>query len=149
MKGIAHATGNRIVIASAWLHDHPDDFGMVVHELTHLIQRYPSYEASWLVEGIADYVRFWVFEPDAPRPVVNPSQNKYTDGYRVTAAFLARIVETHGVGVITGLNRALREGTYDASVFEELTGKGLDPLWAEYLSALKARSSTEASAEPR
>ena len=38
-----------------WISDHPDDFGMVIHELIHVIQAYPAAgdKPGWLVEGIA------------------------------------------------------------------------------------------------
>src|SRR5262245_52058641 len=50
MKGVAYARGNTIVIAADWVTKHPDDYGMVVHELTHVIQAYRRNRgAGWLV----------------------------------------------------------------------------------------------------
>src|SRR6185436_1626809 len=37
----AYASGSTITINGKWITDHPDDLGMVVHELTHVIQMYP------------------------------------------------------------------------------------------------------------
>ena len=37
--------------------EHPEDTGMVIHELTHIIQNYPSPDPGWVTEGIADYIR--------------------------------------------------------------------------------------------
>jgi len=38
---------------------------MIVHELVHVVQAYPENRANmgWLAEGIADYIRFWKYEP--------------------------------------------------------------------------------------
>jgi hypothetical protein len=47
--------GTRMEFDAQWITDHPDDFGMVIHELTHVIQAYPAAgdKPGWLVEGIA------------------------------------------------------------------------------------------------
>src|SRR5262249_46375385 len=89
MKGVAHTSGATITIAADWVKKHPDDFGMVIHELTHVIQSYPRAGDGWLVEGIADYVRLFHFEPKARLDRVDPARQSYRDGYRVTALFLA------------------------------------------------------------
>src|SRR5262249_289810 len=91
MKGGASTSGATISIAAEWVKEHPDDYGMVVHELTHVIQSYPRPEPGWLVEGIADYVRFYHYEPKTKLGTVDPSRQSYRDGYRVTAMFLAWI----------------------------------------------------------
>jgi hypothetical protein len=67
MKGVAGTSGNTISISADHITRHPDDYGMVVHELTHVLQRYPKFnkENWWLVEGIADYIRYY---PMSRRP---------------------------------------------------------------------------------
>ena len=41
MKGVAHATGDGIHISAEWVtKKSPNDYGMVVHELTHIVQDY-------------------------------------------------------------------------------------------------------------
>ena len=131
MKGIAGTSGDRIAISGDWVKAHPDDFGMVIHELTHVVQGYPKYEPVWLVEGIADYVRYWHFEPDR-QPRVRPKAAGYREGYGTAAAFLAWIEKTHDKEIVPKLNRALRAGTYRNGLFKEYTGKGLDELWREF-----------------
>ena len=66
MKGVAYTSGNTITIAGDWIKKSPNDYGMVVHELTHVIQQYRRTKRTdgWLVEGIADYVRFFKYEPN-------------------------------------------------------------------------------------
>src|SRR5579862_8991192 len=36
-KGVAATAGNTIYIAAKFVREHPDDYGMVIHELTHVI----------------------------------------------------------------------------------------------------------------
>lgn len=131
--------GNSIHISVAWIREHPDEFGLVIHELVHVMQRYPdSNRPDWLVEGIADYIRWWRYEPEEARSEIGPNAS-YRDGYRTTAAFLAWIVATYDKRIVRRLDRNLRDGTYSDAVFEEVTGKKLDDLWAGFLEQHKHR----------
>jgi hypothetical protein len=137
MKGVAYTSGNTITIAADWIKKHPDDYGMVVHELTHVIQSYPHSKRNdgWLVEGIADYVRFFKYEPET-KIAVGPRAN-YRNGYRTTAKFLDWIEKTHDKEMVAKLNKALRKSEYKDELFKEATGKSLDDLWAEFLESQK------------
>ena len=135
MKGVAYAAGAEIHIAAHWVKSHPDDFGMVAHELTHLVQRYPRSRAGWLVEGIADYVRLQHFEPQLPRPRIDFAKAKHTDAYKTTASFLIFLEGTYGRQVVPKLHAALRAGQYSDERFREITGKELPELWAEFAAS--------------
>lgn len=135
MKGIAHSGGNEIHIAASWVESHPHDFGMVVHELTHLVQRYPQNGAGWLVEGIADYVRQRHFEPDVPVPAIDFSRARYTDAYKTSASFLIWIEANVDPKIVPKLNRALRGQTYADTLFAEAAGKTVQELWAAFARA--------------
>jgi len=137
MKGVAHALGGRITISAAFVRTHPDDFGMVVHELTHVVQSYPSGGPGWLVEGIADYIRIVHFEPKAPRPKLDPAKASYKDAYKTAAMFLEWIELHHTAGVVVKMNAALRTGTYKDELWSSLTGKTVDELWALFLKSLQ------------
>jgi hypothetical protein len=139
MRGVAYTSGNRIVIAADWVKKHPDDWGMVIHEMTHVIQSYRGASPGWLVEGIADYVRLYRYEPKSPRPRVNPRRASYRDGYRTTAAFLAWATQRYDKELVPALNRALRERSYSDALFQKRTGKGLDELWKEFVGTLPGR----------
>ncbi|MDX1932282.1 MAG: basic secretory protein-like protein [Capsulimonadales bacterium] len=132
MDGVAFADGTKIQIAAPWIRKSPNDFGMVIHELTHIVQAYPNYDAGWLVEGIADYVRLKFFEPQLPAPKIDFSKAKYTDSYKTTAVFLIRTEEKYDVSLVRKLNAALKAGKYDDTLFKTLTGKDLPTLWAEF-----------------
>lgn len=135
MKGVAHVAGVTMHIAAHWVKSHPNDFGMVIHELTHLVQRYPSYEAGWLVEGIADYVRAKFFEPQLVPPRINFEKAKYTDAYKTTAAFLIWVEANYDKALVSRLHAALRNRKYADSLFKDYTGKDVTQLWTEFAQA--------------
>jgi hypothetical protein len=146
MRGVAYASGGEIHIAAEWVRSHPNDFGMVVHELTHLVQRYPRNGAGWLVEGIADYVRLRHFEPLLPLPRIDFTKAKYTDSYKTTAAFLMWLEDKYGAELVPKLNAALRGGSYTDALFQDVTGKEVTQLWSDFAEARAVRS--EVSSPP-
>jgi hypothetical protein len=137
-KGVASTSGKTITIAAAWVKKHPDDYGMVVHELTHVVQSYrrAGRGNGWLVEGIADYVRFFKYEPGKLGPI-DAKRAHYNDSYRVSAAFLAYVTEKHDKEIVTKLNAALRDGKYKDELFKEYTGKTVKELEDEWRATLK------------
>lgn len=135
----AYASGGTITINGKWITQHPDDLGMVVHELTHVIQQYPNSRTKpgWLVEGIADYIRWWRYEPEyhavRGRPRIDPEKSKYTDSYRTTGYWLAWAGKKYNQGLVPALDRAQRKREDPMPVFEKLTGKDADALWKEFI----------------
>jgi hypothetical protein len=137
MRGIAYTSGSTIVISARWLDKHPDDYGMVVHELTHVVQAYSDGDPGWLVEGIADYVRFFHYEPKT-KIEVDAERASYRDGYRTTARFLAWIERKKDRDILRVLNAAIRQGKYKDKLFRTRTGKSLDELWAAFIESVRA-----------
>lgn len=146
-KGVAAAAGARIICSPKWFTEHPDDVGAVVHEVAHVVQMYPDYKAPWLVEGIADYVRWFNYEPESKRPRPNPEKATARDSYRTTGAFLDWATKKYDKDLVKKLNTALRDGAYTAETFKTLTGKSLDDLNAEWVTALKAAATTTPAAK--
>ena len=136
-KGVAATSGEGIHISTEYARKHPDDLGMVVHELTHVVQAYPKYDPVWLVEGIADWVRFYHFEPVAKRPHPNPAKASARDSYRTTAAFLDWTSAKYDKELVKKLDHILKESAYKEDTFKELTGKSLDDLNTEWLASLR------------
>ncbi len=134
MKGVAFASGRTITIASKWIEKHPEDLGMVVHELTHVVQSYRRGGPSWLVEGIADYIRFLHYEPKT-RIRIDTKKASYRDSYRTSAKFLGWVEKTYDKDLVRKLNEALREGEYKDALFETRTKQTLDQLWAAFVVA--------------
>ena len=141
MKGVAYTSGSTITCAAAYFKAHPNDYGAVVHELCHVVQAYGGKKVpGWVTEGIADYVRWFHFEPPSRRPHVNAKTAKYTDGYRNTAALLDWICRTKDPTFVTRLNRAARNGEYRDELFVKFAGKPVDQLWAEFIKSQPADS---------
>lgn len=136
LKVPAFASGSTIQISAKWIQEHSDDFGCVIHELTHVIQAYPNSrnKPGWLVEGIADYIRFWKYEPEVPRPRIDREKASYRDSYRTTAAFLAWISWKYDKRIVPRLDSALRQGKYSDAIFGDVTGRSLDALWEEFVA---------------
>jgi len=139
MKGIAGTGGSRIEAAADWFRKRPEDTGALVHELAHVIQSYPKYHPVWLVEGIADYMRFWMYEPESRRPKLNPDRIKYKDGYQPVGAFLAWLEGKYDRDIVVKLNAACRETRYSDDLFKESTKKSLDELWDEFKESLRKK----------
>jgi hypothetical protein len=128
-------SGATIEVSRDWITQHPDDFGMLIHELTHVVQAYPAgTNPGWLVEGIADYIRYWRYEPERPQPVIDPKQSNYRQGYGTTAAFLAWLVQKYDHRLIHRLDDALRHERYRDALFTDATGHDLDTLWKQFIA---------------
>jgi hypothetical protein len=132
-KGVADTSGHRIRVAADWLKKRPDDFGMIIHELTHVVQSYPGGGPGWLTEGIADHVRYFQYEKKAITPR-EKRRGSYKDGYRTTASFLAWVAAKHDAKLVEKLNAAMRGRKYKEEIFKELSGKDLETLWKDYLA---------------
>lgn len=130
-----YSSGNTITVSAKWINEHPDDFGLMIHELTHIIQSYPPGQPGWLVEGVADYVRYWKYEPEMPRRRIDFANAKYTDSYYTSAAFLAWTAHRYDRRLLRKLDAALRKGEYKDELFETITGKPLEKLWEEFAAA--------------
>lgn len=137
MDGVAYASGNTITISAAWIERSPGDLGMVVHELTHVVQGFRGRNPGWLVEGMTDYIRFFIYEPGNVATRVNPDRNKYTDSYRVTGCFFDWIVRTQEKDFLSKMNAVCRAGKYNDNTFKDITGKTVDELWDMYAEALR------------
>ncbi|HLJ57285.1 MAG TPA: basic secretory protein-like protein [Chthonomonadaceae bacterium] len=137
VDGVAYTSGTAVVGAEAWFKAHPDDRGAIIHELVHVVQQYHSRRnPGWLVEGVADYIRWIKYEPANKRPHPNPARAKYTDSYRTTAAFLEYVAANYDHEIAVHLNEAMREGRYRPELWTEYTGKSADDLGAEWLKSL-------------
>lgn len=143
MEGVANTSRTQIRCAGPWFERNlqGEAAGAVVHELVHVVQQYgrtqrDAERPGWLVEGIADYIRWFQYEPPAQRPRPDPARASYRDSYRTTGAFLHYVTETHGKEVVPKLNAALRKGVYRSNLWQEVTGKSVDELWADYVKTL-------------
>lgn len=138
VTGVAATGGGVMTVNSKWCREHPDDTGLTVHETSHVIQAYSAYNPVWMVEGIADYIRWVKFEPEHFTVQINPAKATYHDSYRTTAAFLGWCELHYDSGLVTKLSDAVRFGRYNNDLFKTYCGKDVDTLWAEFIAAYKA-----------
>lgn len=135
-NGVAEAAGTRVRGSVKFFKDHPDDIGAFVHETVHCVQQYRRRNIpGWLVEGVADYVRFWKYEPGKAGRL-NPERARYDGSYRVTAAFLAFVSDKYDAKAVTKLNAMMRDGKYTVDAWKDLTGKPLEELNQEWRRSL-------------
>ncbi len=137
MRAPAATAGDTIFVSAPYVRDHADDLGMMVHELAHVVQAYPGQkeDLGWLTEGIADYIRFWVYEPQTRQAPIDRERASYRNSYRTSAAFLGWLSATRDKAIVNKLNARLRAGNADAKIFEELLGASVDDLWAAFIAA--------------
>jgi hypothetical protein len=133
MKGVAHTSNHVIHISAEWVTKKaPTDYGMVAHELTHVVQDYRGKGDGWLTEGIADYIRDRYYEPGVRHHQINPDQSSYHEGYGTAAAFLIWLETNKNKEIVRKLNIASHDGRYSPALFHEYCGADLDALWKEF-----------------
>ncbi len=151
-RGVAATSGTNITCASEWFFANLDGeaVGAVVHELVHVVQQYGQRRGErvlpapgWLTEGIADYVRWFLYEPDSHgADHIDPSAARLTAGYRVTANFLHWLTASHA-DAVPALNRALRAGTYNDQFCRQQFGSTLSELGRQWQRELLAAAANE------
>ena len=149
MDGVAGTGATTVEVSADWIHSqlkHPEwneAVGSILHELVHVIQQYKTRgNPGWLVEGIADYLRWYQYEPAAHRPKLrNPARARYSDSYKTTAGFLEYVAAHHDHELVVRLNAAMRQGRYRAGIWKDCTGLSVQELWAEYVKSLAAAGS--------
>ena len=150
-NGVAAASGTRITANSDWLKRelNREAIGSLVHEVVHVVQQYGGGRQNnpggtrppgWLVEGIPDYIRWFLYEPQSHGADLiwlqaqrNPNLN-YDRAYRITANFLNYVIEKYDKEktFITKLNAACRQRKYTDEFWPEATGKPLAELNDEW-----------------
>ncbi|KAL6845703.1 hypothetical protein ACP4OV_024526 [Aristida adscensionis] len=109
--------------------------GMLYRELARVWQWDGEGRANaGLVDGIADLVR--LRSGHSPAGWAKPGEGTRWDERSggVTARFL-EYLETNSDGFIAKLNNGLKKATSGEEMFQKITGKTVEQLWAEYKSA--------------
>jgi hypothetical protein len=146
-RGVAATGGTNVTVNSDWLKNEltREGLGAILHEEVHVIQRYGGGRRAnpdaarvrppgWLVEGIPDYIRWFIYEPQshgADITWLRARRNltlKYDAGYRISANFLNYVVETYDKSLIKKLNAACREGKSTEELWQAGTGNTLAEL---------------------
>ncbi|CAF0924696.1 unnamed protein product [Rotaria sordida] len=134
--GIAYASNGEIVISGTHLKNDPRPTGVLTHEMMHIVQSYPGGQPEWLVEGIADYVR-WKYGQDKVGGGWQLSdfnlKQHYTNSYRVTARFLVWLERKVQNNIVNRLDQGLRQNQYEnGKLWIQISGKSVDQLWNDY-----------------
>ena len=136
LKGtdVAATSGNVISVSSTYIRGNPEDIGLAVHELVHVMQGYPQGSPWWVTEGIADYIRRAVYEGKPIGWFPKPNKPKgYEQGYGAAAGFLLWLESDRAPGIVRKLNASIRQGTYSEQIFMRETKRSLDDLWTTYV----------------
>ena len=142
MRGTpASAGGNTINLNTDWFRREKagQALGAVVHEMVHIVQDYGRARGNpnatrapgWVVEGTADYVRWFLYEPQSKGAEITPrnlESARYDASYRVTGNFLDWVAKNHDKDLLPKLNAAAREGRYAETLWKDWTGKTLEEL---------------------
>lgn len=140
MRGIpAYASGNTITLNAEWFRGQlqKEARGCVVHELVHVVQQYsgggrgpgPGAAApGWLVEGIPDYIRWFLYEPESGGARLSADRLRtaqHDASYRISANFLDWVIRSQPAEskILEKLNVALRAGRYTPELWQQLTGR--------------------------
>ncbi|HNY27560.1 MAG TPA: DUF1080 domain-containing protein [Candidatus Sumerlaeota bacterium] len=160
MRGVAATGGTRVRCAADWFrHELQGEAkGAVVHELVHVVQSYgaarrtnpnPSRTPGWVVEGITDYVRWFLYEPETHGAEIDSrslSQARYDANYRVSANFLNWVTTTYDKELVRKLNAAAREGRYSDELWKTATGHSVEELGDQWKADLKKKIAADAEA---
>jgi hypothetical protein len=151
MKGIpAYASGATISMNAEWFRGqlNGEARGAVVHEMVHVVQNYPGRNRrvrgpvappGWIVEGIPDYIRWFLYEPQTGGAALSPARlkdAKHDASYRTSANFIDWVIRNHPNDgrFLEQLNAVAREGRYSGETWKELTGRTeqeLADLWRQ------------------
>jgi hypothetical protein len=145
-RGVASTSGARIRGGEAWFLRslQGEAKGAMVHELVHVAQQYgrarrtnrnATRPPGWLVEGIPDYIRWFLYEPETKGAEItrrNLDRARYDASYRVTGNFLNWVTTAQDRDIVVKLNAAAREGRYEEGLWKEYTGKTLEDLGREW-----------------
>lgn len=163
MDGVAYTADTKVFVSQQWIQDqmNGEAIGTIVHETVHVIQQYHGYGPSWMIEGIADYVRWFKFEPQShgadivwmrqlgPRPgdacsIVVPCTDghfspRYDASYRISANFLNWVSVKYGSNIVRELNADLRQRNYTPDFWKRRTGKTMEALGDEWKQQIQAQ----------
>jgi hypothetical protein len=145
MRGTpASAGGGYINCNAGWFRRElkREALGSVVHEMVHVVQNYSrmtdaNYQRvpRWLVEGIPDYIRWFLYEPQTKGAEItkgNLPRASYDASYRITGNFLNWVTTRYDSNIVRTLNAAGRSGRYHDDLWKKHTGKTIQELGAAW-----------------
>lgn len=159
--GVAATSGTRVTANANWLRREleREAIGALLHEEIHVIQLYGRRGGNrsegarrlpgWLVEGIPDYIRWFLYEPqshgadDVWMKRQNFSRVRYDGSYRQSANFLNWVTDKYDKDIVAKLNAAARAGKYGDEIWKEKSGKTAEELGNEWKAQLAKKLNIE------
>ena len=160
-RGVAATGGTRVTANANWLRREleREAIGALLHEEVHVIQLYGRRGGNrseggrrlpgWLVEGIPDYIRWFLYEPQSHgadevwMKGQNFSRVRYDGSYRQSANFLNWVTEKYDKDIVAKLNAAARAGKYGDEIWQEKSGKTAEELGNEWKAQLAKKLDIE------
>ena len=140
---VAGTTGANITANANWMRNEINGqaTGSIVHEFVHVVQHYGNVRApGWLTEGIADYIRWYLYEPQSRGAEIKTANRiaraRYDAAYRVTANFLDYVSQKYDKEIVAKINAAIRQGKYSDELWKTYTGKSVSELAADWKKGL-------------
>jgi len=140
----AYASGSVITLNTQWFRRElkREARGAVVHEMAHVVQSYTQNRRNartstpgWIVEGIPDYIRWFLYEPESKGAEITEqafASATHDSSYRVTGNFFDFLMRTYDPDFIAKLNSAARNGRYNSNFWMETFGKSAAELEKEW-----------------
>jgi hypothetical protein len=159
MRGVAATGGTRVRCAAGWFRQNlqGEAKGAVVHELGHVVQNYglarrtnrnATRTPGWVVEGICDYIRWFLYEPQthgADITARNIARARYDGNYRISANFIHWVTEKYDQDIVRKLNAAARAGKYNEDLWKTATGRTVQELGDEWKAEMEKKVAAEAA----
>ena len=149
MEGVAYTAGTDVLANSNWLKRElgGEAIGSLIHEAVLVVQQFHNgHNPGWLVEGSADYIRWFKYEPQSHgadlvwlRQQGKNFSSHYNDSYRITANFLDWVSEKYDKAIVTQMNAAMRDGKYEDDLWQKYTGKTAPELGEEWQKEIIAQ----------
>ncbi len=140
----AYASGSVITLNTQWFRRElkREARGAVVHEMVHVVQSYTQNRRNartttpgWIVEGIPDYIRWFLYEPESKGAEMSEralATATHDASYRITGNFFDFLTRTYDRDFIAKLNTTARNGRYDSNFWMETFGKSAPELEKEW-----------------
>ena len=149
MEGVAYTTGADVFASANWIEKEINGqaTGALIHELVHVAQQFGggAHNPGWLVEGSADYIRWFKYEPESHGADLvwlrkfHRGVPRYNESYRVSANFLNWVAEKYDHDIVAKLNADMRAGRYTDDLWQQYTGKTAPELGAEWSKQFEAQ----------
>ena len=154
LRGVpAFASGDSVVFNADFVRREiaGESIGAGIHEIVHVVQfggRDPQGHIArgkrlptWITEGSADYIRWFLFEPEKRGARINHRNfeaARYDSSYRVSAHFLNWVIENYEKDLMRKINLSIHQG-YREELWKKWTGKSVSELGAQWREANRKR----------